>query len=95
MSSQDIERYMKAMHAMQTGIMYLLELDPTPAEPKHVRVGINSAKCDQAAIAKLLMAKGIITEDEYAKAIADEAEHEVKRYELELSQIYGRNITLG
>jgi hypothetical protein len=46
--------------------------------------------CDGSALAKLLMAKGVITEEEYAKAIADEMEAEKARYEKRLSEHFSK-----
>ena len=64
-------------------------------DPKHLRVGVNSAMCDHAALVRVLIAKGILTEDEYLEAVADEMEREQKRYEERLTAKYGRNIVLG
>lgn len=87
----DEERYHSACHAMQTGVAIKMARGSKDTEPKHLRVGINSAMVTDAAIAKLLIEKGIFTREEYVKAVADEMEEEVKRYEQEL----GPNITLG
>lgn len=76
----DQERYNKAMHAMQTGVALELSRGSDSASPKHLRVGVNSALCDQSALARLLVEKGIMTWDEYGKSVADEAEREVQRY---------------
>lgn len=88
MSEEDKARYIRAMHAMQTGIAYLLEKDPTPSHPKHVRLGINSAMVQNAALATILMDKGIMTRDEYDKVMADMSEAEVALYEAELAEKY-------
>lgn len=53
-------------------------------EPKHLRVGINTAMVDSAALARILIAKGLFTWDEYAAELADEMEREVLRYRLEI-----------
>ena len=90
----DVERYERASHAVQTGVAYDLEHDPSSGTPKHLRVGINLRATDHAALAGLLIAKGIITTDEYLKALADEAEAEVKRYETILSARVGATVTL-
>lgn len=74
------DRYQAACHAMQTGVMYDQEYNPKDKEPKHLRVGINVAHCDHAALVQLLMSKGIITELEYWQAITAEMEREVERY---------------
>jgi hypothetical protein len=47
-------------------------------------MGVNAAMCDHAALARLLMAKGVFTEEEYHEAIASEMEAEKARYEREL-----------
>ena len=81
--------YADAVHAMQTGVAYEMSnyrpssaTDPDLAtSPKHLRVGINSALCDNAALARLLVDKGIITEEEYAEAVRIEMCREVDRYE--------------
>jgi hypothetical protein len=53
-------------------------------EPKHLRVGIDITKSDQGALATLLMEKGVITEAEYFKALADAMEREKTMRETEL-----------
>ena len=88
------ERYRAALHAMQTGVAFEMQFDPTSTEPKHLRVGVNASMSDNAALVRLLSSKGIITEEEYYKEIADTMELEVKRYETILSQHYGKLITL-
>jgi purine-nucleoside phosphorylase len=94
------ERYVAAMHAMQSGVAADMETDPNERSqgattPKHLRVGVNGALADQAALAKLLIAKGIITEAEYLEAVADAAEAEKARYEQLLSERFGKPVTLG
>ncbi len=44
---------------------------------------------------KLLVEKGIITDEEYLAAIADATAAEADRYEQELSAQFGRDIKLG
>jgi len=91
-----VNNYTKKAHAMQTGVAYKMEHDPSETSPKHLRVGINSAMVDAAALAKLLIAKGVITEDEYTTAITEEMGREVARYEAWLSEHYGgKKITLA
>jgi hypothetical protein len=50
---------------------------------------------DHAALAKLLIDKGLITEQEYLCAIADAMEAEKARYEKHLSNLLGKTITLA
>src|SRR5262249_16738309 len=75
----DDARYRAAVHAMQTGVAIKMNYDPAETQPKHLRVGINSAMCDHAAVVPRLRDKGIITDAEYRTAIADEMERERDR----------------
>ena len=89
-------RYAAAAHAMQSGVATEMH---TPGgqrltEPKHLRVGINSALVDTSGLAQLLMDKGLITQLEYFTAIADAMVGEHERYERELSEHFGSKITL-
>jgi hypothetical protein len=92
----DKERYEKACHAMQSGVAMWMNYDLQQTAPKHLRVGVNSALVDSSAIARLLMAKGVITEEEYYKALADQMEEEVESYRKLISdKLGGKEITLA
>lgn len=91
----DNERYLKAVHAMQSGVAFMMAHGSKDVEPKHLRVGVNSALCDMAALAKLLVSKGIITIDEYHKAVVDEMELEVVRYQDMIERKVGVRPTLA
>lgn len=71
-------RYQAAAHAMQSGVEFTK--DKTGQEPKHLRVGINAAMSDMSGLATLLIEKGVITLEEYEKAVADAMEREVKSH---------------
>lgn len=93
------QRYLDAMHAMQTGVKMLLQVDPGDGDtgetsPKHLRVGVNSALASISATAKLLMDKGFITELEYFTALADFTEADVRSYEQRLTQYFERPVKL-
>lgn len=75
----DNERYINACHAMQSGVAFTMQTSKE-CEPKHLRVGVNSALCSHAALVRILIAKGFFTEAEYVKEQADEMEREVARY---------------
>jgi len=77
----DNTRYMTAAHAMQSGVAVVMSFEESETQPKHLRVGVNSAMVEHAALVRLLISKGILTESEYAKEIADEMEREAARYE--------------
>jgi predicted unusual protein kinase regulating ubiquinone biosynthesis (AarF/ABC1/UbiB family) len=76
-------RYDVAAHAMQTGVAYEMNkgLRDPATEPKHLRVGINAAMADHEGLARLLIRKGVITEEEYVESMADAMERELKRYQ--------------
>lgn len=91
------KRYHAAAHAMQSGVATEIS-DPElqkSIDPKHLRVGINSAMSDNAALALLLIRKGFITNREYTEALADAMEREKRRYEVYLSEHLGMTIKLG
>jgi hypothetical protein len=75
-----VARHDRACHAMQTAVALDHERGSKDGTPKHLRVGVNSALCDLAALARLLIEKGVITWDEYQKAMTEEMEREVQRY---------------
>lgn len=92
----DTERYLAAAHKMQTGVAFEHGKGSKDQTPKHLRVGINTAMCDHAALIRLLISKGILSEEEYLKEIADEMEREAQRYEDRINKEYpNTKITLG
>jgi hypothetical protein len=94
---EDLLRYKSAAHGMQSGVAMEMSSqgdNAAAATPKHLRVGVNSALVETSAIAKLLIDKGIITEDEWVRALADGMEEERARYEKKLSALAGAEITL-
>jgi hypothetical protein len=88
-------RWQAAAHAVQSGVMMEQTIRADPTSPKHLRTGINCAMADHAGLAKLLISKGLFTEEEYFEAIAGAMEDEKRRYEELLSEYYGRKITLA
>ena len=92
------QRYIAAAHAMQSGVAMDMETDTRSqgaTTPKQLRVGINSALVDVSGFAKLLIDKGLITEDEYVEAMAVAMEAEAARYEKILSDRFGKPVTLA
>src|SRR5690348_17509394 len=82
----NIDRYMKAAHAMQSGVAAKMRMDPKDTEPKHLRVGVNAAMVEHSALAQLLLKKGIITREEYTAELADVMEEEARKYTEERSE---------
>jgi hypothetical protein len=88
-------RYIAAAHAMQTGVAQKLELDGSETTTKHLRAGVNSAMVEHAALAHLLIEKGLIDDVEYMSALADAMEREVRMYERWLTDRLGISVRLG
>ena len=80
---------------MQSGVAMEMHQGSQDTQPKHLRVGVNSALVDSSALAELLIAKGVISEAEYLEAIAAGMEREARNYEERLSQKLGTKVTLG
>jgi hypothetical protein len=90
-----IRRYQAAAHAVQTGVAYELERDESSGTPKHLRTGVNLALVQNAAIAELLMQKGVFSEEEYWEMIATKTEEERDRYQQLLSDRFEVSVKLG
>ncbi len=90
------QRYFAAAHAMQTGVAAKMNFDPSETTPKHLRVGVNAAMSDAGGLVGLLISKGVITEEEYMKAICEQMEAERDKYQEEIQAHYpGAKITLA
>lgn len=83
------ERYHALAHAVQTGIAHLMHHDPALVEPKHLRVGINLRAADHAGLVKLLIDKGLFTEQEYGEALIAQLEIEVTDTETQVARALG------
>lgn len=90
----DFARYSAAAHAMQAGVAMEMHHNAAPTERKHLRVGINTALTDAAGLVKLLIAKGVFTEEEYLASITESMEAEKSRYEKYLTELIGVKISL-
>lgn len=84
----DKERYEKAALAMQAGVTWERANDIS-SSPLAMRVGINAALVGQTALMKLLIMAGVLTEAMIMKALADEMEAEVARYEARMRRHTG------
>lgn len=91
MANQDDihERYMAAAHGVQTGVAYELEYDPSSGTPKHLRTGLNLSKVEHGALVRLLIAKGIITDEEYMEEMVKGVEEELHTYEERINKHFG------
>jgi len=76
-----VQRYQAAAHAMQTGVAVEMARGSRETQPKHLRVGVNCTARDLGSLAGLLIEKGVITREEYLKALAEGMEAEVRSYQ--------------
>jgi hypothetical protein len=108
MKTEDFDKLYPALaHAIQTGTAQTMEIQNQAVDkgeisasqpghsPKMLRTGINMAMVEQSAVAKLLIDKGIITEEEYRQALIDGLQAEKDRFEAQLSEHYGTKISLA
>lgn len=84
-----------AQHAMQSGVATKMGIEPGETLPKHLRVGVNAAMVGNAALVRVLIAKGVITEEEYFTELAAGMEAEKKLYEQFLSEYFEKPVTLS
>lgn len=76
-------RYRELVHAMRSGVELDLMLRPDDGQlNKHLRMSIDVAMSDHAALTRILVSRGLITELEYHQALVDAMESEVKSYEI-------------
>lgn len=92
------KEYLAAAHAMQSGVAMDIEMNgevAAGANPKHLRVGVNSAMVENSALWGLLLKKGIITEEEMTTALVEAHQAEAARYEAHLSAKLGKKVKLA
>lgn len=89
------DRYLKACHAVQSGVAWKMRIDGAETEPKHLRVGVNSSLVSVSAVVKLLVAKGVFTLEEYMTALADATEEEAQLYADYLTAQLGTKVELS
>lgn len=90
-----INEYRRLGHAIQSGVMMMMERDPTSGSPKHLRVGVNTVKSDLGALTRLLVDKGVISQDEAFEYVLNGLREEIKMYERSLSERFGGKVTLS
>ena len=84
------------LHAIQSGVELLIQKGESLATPKHLRVGLNSAMSQHGALVKLMVQKGLLTEEEYFRTCIEMLELEVARVTARVRKVYGHpGINLG
>jgi hypothetical protein len=89
------QRYQSLLHAIQTGVAYLMQYEPAIIDLKHMRVGVTSAQLDSAATVSLLIKKGVFTQEEHLNELVKLCEREVELFKNNLSKILGCKVELG
>ena len=83
-------------HRVQSGVAFLqgqAEIKGEryeSTEPKHLRVGVNSALVEASALAALLFRKKVITAEEYFDTLIEFWGYEVDSYQRNVKAIDGR-----
>lgn len=88
-------RYTEAAHGVQTGVAMEIAGGSEASTPKHLRTGLDLRAAEHEGLVRLLIAKGVLTEDEYTQAMAEAAERERDRYADRLTTRLGRPVTLA
>lgn len=79
-----LAEYRRLGHAIQSGVALDHARGGQDGAGKHLRTGLNMVMCDTASLAGLLIAKGVITREEYQTAVLAGLEEEKARYEAAL-----------
>lgn len=93
--SQFHDRYTQLAHAVQSGVAMELQFDGASGESKHLRTGINMALVSHGVLVRLLIEKGVFTQQEYEAALLVGIEDEKRAYEERLSARLGKIVRLG
>lgn len=75
------EAYLNRLHAMQSGVAVMMEVEEAETSPKHLRVGVNSSFISVHAVVRLLIRKGVFNREEYHAALLEVTIEEVAIYE--------------
>ena len=97
-----LKRYQQLLHSVQSGIAAqmgyadLHNTQHTGTEPKHLRVGIDSTKCEFAALVELLIELGVIPDMEtLTQKFNKYLQRDVEDHEKSLSEKHGTTIRLA
>lgn len=74
-------KYEQLAHSVQSAIKFELSRDASDPKYhyKHLRTGLNCVMADHGSLGRLLVKKGLITQDEYFEATLEGMELEVQR----------------
>lgn len=99
-----IEELNRLIHQMQAGVKWLMEFraskgihpqeDISDCGPKHLRVGVNNAMCEHAALVALLVDMGVIAYKDYLRVQLEFAEREVNSYKRKIKDEFGMDVEL-
>lgn len=81
--------YRRAAHALQTATKLLAQYKPPADRYLDNRMGLNTALAEAYGMAKLLMEKGIISQEEYETAMLSAVEEEVERHKRWIEEATG------
>lgn len=92
-----MKEYVGIGHAIQTGILLELEHENQTAQNmfKHLRTGLNLVMSDHGSLGRLLVKKGLITQEEYFTTVLEGLKTELESLEKKLSERFGHEVHLG
>lgn len=91
------EAYSMICHALKSGVELKHQLMREMSDqhnPEILKVSVTSALSDNAALAQLLISKGLITHEEYWRSIMLNMANEVIQYETDITEMTGIPVLL-
>lgn len=95
--AQVLTRYQEAQRAMRAGVTLRLDSEPVHVNPKSLRIDVNSAMVEHAALVGMLLDGGVFTKLQYFTALAEAMERERDSYRLWANRRFDTttNVTLA
>ena len=87
--------YAALANAIQSGVAFDQSTGSEDGTPKHLRVGLNLRARDHSGLVELLVAKGVITYEEYFDVVIGELEAELADYKELIERKTGRKVDLA
>jgi hypothetical protein len=92
------DEYTELSHAMQSGVAFMQNYEPSSTQPKHLRVGVNCAMVEHSALCELLIDKGVMTPTEMFNYMIRKMHAEIDSYRANIARHMGCDVdklTLG
>jgi len=87
--------YADMQRKIHTGCRMLLKYSPNASTHDHLFAGNSLRAVEFSALLKLLLGKGVITNDEFHGALMEQGEDEIRRLEGTIAEHMGQPVKLG